>query len=169
MKHLARHACDVDAAGCAHGHDEAYRQQLRMLGEQCSQALRVRRPPARLPCKMSGARLLSQLHQAAVASAACSPGTARCSAAGQDMQLGLQIQMGNLLTARLAASGHHHWLTAHLTPEFQDYPQHHLSLHTSHMTAVVYHPSGPHLACMRMVDSSSLSLCPGRSFLFWYT
>ena len=26
-----------------------------------------------------------------------------------------------------------------------------------------------HLLCTRAVDSTGLSLCPGRSFLFWYT
>ena len=48
MKHLARSASNLATTGCQDGHCEGRRQQLRMLSKQCSQALRVRVPPAAL-------------------------------------------------------------------------------------------------------------------------
>ena len=55
MKHLASSACNLAAAGCQDGHGEGRCQQLRMLGEQCLQALGVRIPPATLPRRRLGA------------------------------------------------------------------------------------------------------------------
>ena len=55
MEHLARSACNLAAARCQDGHGEGGCQQLRVLGKQCSQALRVRGPPAALPGRRRGA------------------------------------------------------------------------------------------------------------------
>ena len=54
MKHLACSACNLAAAGRQDGHGEGRCQQLRMLREECSQALRVRVPPAALPRRRLG-------------------------------------------------------------------------------------------------------------------
>ena len=54
MKHLACSACNLAAAGRQDGHGEGRGQQLRMLQEQCPQALRVRVSPAALPCRRLG-------------------------------------------------------------------------------------------------------------------